>query len=840
MQGVVVPEGARGVYSRTFEAPADWSGHGIRLRFDAVHSSARVYVNGMPVGFHEGAFEVFEFDITEAIRAGKNDLDVHVQSGTLSDQLAFASLYASHDLGGITRKVTLYPVPHIHLAAAYPYPRRRADGDWEIVLTGEMAGGDARCCAHVSGPGIPTCTHSFEKSVGAFEEVWPVTGVHAWDPEHPCLYELTLVINDEVRYVWRIGFRAITVCGSELLINDSPVKLRGINRHEVHPLRGRAACAPWARSDAELFRAAHINFIRTCHYPPPEEFLDACDELGLLVECEAALCWVGDVNRVVWKGRDATAPDYREPIIRANASNVLAHRHHPSVLFWSLGNESAWSDHFDAAQAEVKRLDPTRPTIFHNIREHGGADLMNCHYPLHFHKTSASALLQDRNKPLLVGEDVHIQTYNRREVATDPGVREEWGRCLAQAWEDLYHAKHVVGLAIWSGIDDVFVMPDGRGVGYGPWGIIDGWRREKPEYWHVKKIYAPVRISYLDADRFRVVNRLDFTDVSELTFRWRVGEARVSFPGPAIPPRSEGVLSVPALRAFQQNLEVLLHVQDARGVILAEERFDVNPAGKSDLRVALNSQTGQDGACPSRLPAFPFIGTVPEVMILPLEGRSQTENDFSREAPVFNDTLKRGRVRMKEDHEAGGHCDVVWDEAEGNIRWTREPDGGMRYTATLALKQDVTPRQMGLVFTLPSAFNRLRWSRKAEWTCYPDNHIGRPEGETQAQGVDTRWGVEPAAPWSADHHSMGCNDFRATRTRIKYLDVMAADGRAIRFNGRGEQAVRAWLEGDTVKVLVAEYSTGGDDSFLREYYESERRHLKAGDRVVLTAHIHRV
>ncbi|MCK7524026.1 MAG: hypothetical protein MZV64_43560 [Ignavibacteriales bacterium] len=176
-----------------------------------------------------------------------------------------------------------------------------------------------------------------------------IDGSALWDAEHPNLHTLTLVLRAGDRrletVVRRVGFREIEIAGTRLFVNGRPVKLRGVNRHEVHPLRGRSLTPELWRRDAELFRAANMNYIRTSHYPPAEEFLDACDEKGLFVECEAPLVWVQHGANETWKTENPQDPKYLPAIRQAVAETVAFNRLHPSILFWSLANESGWSPH---------------------------------------------------------------------------------------------------------------------------------------------------------------------------------------------------------------------------------------------------------------------------------------------------------------------------------------------------------------------------------------------------------------------------------------------------------------------------------------------------------------
>jgi len=160
---------------------------------------------------------------------------------------------------------------------------------------------------------------------------------------------------------------------------------------------------------------------------------------------------------------------------------------------------------------------------------------------------------------------------------------------------------------------------------------------------------------------------------------------------------------------------------------------------------------------------------------------------------------------------------------------------------------DVNPGQWGIVFTLPREFDTLRWVRDAAWSWYPADHIGRPEGTAQANPVARRTVEEPRValqtPWSLDAHALGTNDFRSTKAQIREASLSAASGRTWKVvSADASQSVRAWVEGDRVRVLVAGFNTGGYDQFFATHYSAERRPLKKGDvvassfRLVMSAH----
>ena len=177
--------------------------------------------------------------------------------------------------------------------------------------------------------------------------------------------------------VRRVGFRQIEVRGNQVFVNNHPIKLRGACHHEVMPLRGRSVNNDMWRRDVELFREGNVNYLRTSHYPPDEALLEACDELGMFVEVEAPFCWAHEA-----KVPDALRQDI---LVNQHLAMVNLNRSHPSVLMWSMGNESnLYAEYFKEAAGLVKQIDPTRPRIFSQWgpdADQGELEVTNHHYP---------------------------------------------------------------------------------------------------------------------------------------------------------------------------------------------------------------------------------------------------------------------------------------------------------------------------------------------------------------------------------------------------------------------------------------------------------------------------
>jgi beta-galactosidase len=363
-------------------------------------------------------------------------------------------------------------VPAAHITDLFVH------ADWDpatrnaaLAFTVELTNADARP-ANMDGmieiPGAPTIPLGARTLTPGESISIPLTATipdaHPWHTEHPYLYGARLTLRRDDRPVEVIertfGCKRVEVRGNQVIVNGKFQKLYGVNRHEVHPQRGRSLVEPMWRKDLELYRAANVNLIRTCHYPPAEELLEAADELGLFVECEGPFCWSHEYKDKF------TDDDIRTATVQQTAEMGRFLRHHPSILFWSVANESDWSDHFAASSEALRRIDPTRPQTFEYVnitRQQTESEVAHCEIAsTHYPGPTGPEVFRNYARPVNFGEYSHLNAYNRHELATDPGLRDAWGRDFARMVDDMRGSAGVCGGSIWAGMDDTFVLPPPR------------------------------------------------------------------------------------------------------------------------------------------------------------------------------------------------------------------------------------------------------------------------------------------------------------------------------------------------------------------------------------------
>lgn len=877
MQGFKVDSMAYAGYRKSFVLPEDWKDKNVKLRFDGVHSEYYVYLNGVKAGYHLGGMTVYEIDVTKHLKPGVNELALAVRSESLADMLGSLTQYAAHQLGGITRKVTLMAVPQTHVSDVrivtdLDSEYRNAALKIETAVVNKATYAQNGLTLRLSVNGLPNVIEQRLPKL-AVGEVWKgilsdtVTAPLLWNNEQPHLYTLRmeLCLNDEVieTVEKRFGFREIEVRGNELFVNGRAVKLRGVCRHEMHPLTGRVVDAMWQRKDIELYRAANCNFVRTSHYPPCEEMLDICDELGMFVEVESPVCWVGHHANENWKTLNYQDSQYYPYILQANMETIHFYRNHPSVLFWSMANESYWNKEFAQIQEYVYKADSTRPHTFHD-QAYGGfnnqgstAPIVNIHYP----GPDGYKVAAQSNRPMVYGEYCHLNVYNRSELVTDPGIRSDWALALAPTWENMYQTRGVLGGSIWSGIDDIFQLPDGNAVGYGAWGPIDGWRRPKPEYWDMKKIYSPVKVltealSPANELVVDVENRYTYLNMDEIKIAWQYGKEKGTVSA-SIPPSGDGKIRIPIANPDKAN-ELYLSFTDPRGFVVDEYLIPVGEQKQNELPQWLSQPTklkvgkkayvisGKNFSCEiSRLngqilslkkAGKEVLKGGPWLMALPLTGGGCYPN-HNANTPVYNDLCSDWNAVEVKAHKEESNVIVTvtgsYKEFEGSYRLTVNANGELAVEYQFKALQNVNPRQWGLVFEAPQDYDRTFWRRKGMWSVYPDDHISRPTGTAdlfyQGLPVQTNPRIQPSWSWSKDFNELGSNDFRATRRNIWYAGLCGGSGHKVTACSNGEQHWRSWLGKDKICFLVADFVTAGNEMFLDGYYAPYRKPIKSND-----------
>lgn len=828
MQGYAIEHDKPFTYRKSFTVPADYAGKHTILRFDGVYSYARLFVNDTFVREHHGGFTRWDTDITPFVRPGKKN-EIRLEVTDRLDDISYASGYAHHPIGGILRDVTLFVLPETclydfyaetHLDAAYE------DAVLKIGYSSPVAGGAevAYTLTDPSGRRYPLAQSRFPLEEGGNMNELPVKNPLKWDAEHPNLYTLTITLSKDGkeigRFDCRIGFRDVKIEKDRMLVNGMPVKLRGACRHDIHPTLGRTTTAELDSLDVILFKRSNMNFVRTSHYPPTERFLEYCDRYGIYVESETAVCFVDTYRQKNYApGKTQDSAEFTPRYLSQCREMVKSFRSHPSILFWSIGNESVYGTNFQQCWDWVKATDKTRPVIFSYPGSVGEKepvyDILSMHYQdvngnLNQWNRSTHGF-QGEGIPALFDEWAHPACCTYATLQEDPNIREFWGHSIERMWSGLFDAPGGLGGAIWGYVDETFMLPEpkvgtafwkefartakpedyqGKCVGYGEWGIVDVWRREKPEFWATKKAYSPVRLmttevaSFLSGQRLLLplYNRFDHTDLDEIKIRYTYKGVEKELPAPSIAPHQKGLLVIPAeaweegellsicfytatgelLDAEQVSLGSDYHVRLAdseaspvNGVLLVEETAGMMTIKGDGFEIPFSKETGLICNATSKgqviIEKGPFLHL--DINLNHLTGAEvrksarkflTSDSDWKKQSLTY--TRKEGAVEVAL---SGFYQDVQTD-----ILIRISPAGEMNVSYVVAGQPNGYLRETGLSFYLPERLDYLQWERKGMWSCYPEGAFAGNTGETSLYNPkQVRYGENPAQPWSADTHN---------------------------------------------------------------------------------------
>ena len=577
----VPAENPTGVYERDFDVPKSWNGKRIVLQVGGYESVALVYINGQEVGLTKDSRLAAEFDVTQFVSSGNNVVRIDV---TKWSDATFIEDQDQWWHGGITRSIKLFATNKVFIERFKSVAGLEKDG-----TTGTLSiEADLGSLDNLSTDGYTLRTSITElpkvksanlsKVVKNFtspkwterdadlkkrsddyfhgkywdgklpadakaaimeNEPWPhgkvlletrIPKVNPWSAELPNLYTLNIELIDPQGTVievsqQRIGFRSIVIKGQDFLVNGQPIIFYGINRHDFNRFTGRALTRDDMRQDLLELKRWNFNAVRTSHYPNDAAFLDLCDELGFYVIGEA------NIESHAFISSICNDTKYLTAFVDRVGRMVQRDIHHPSVVMWSLGNESGAGTNHEAAAAYARSFDPSRPLHYEGgirgnwMGSHSLTDVIAPMYPaIHAIKEYAKSPKADR--PLIMCEYSHA-------MGNSNGT-------LAEYWEVIESTRGLQGGFIWEMWDHgpVQTMSDGSkrnayGGDYGETkhdgnfccdGMVFPDRTAKPAMHEFKAIAAPILITGIKAasGQFKIFNKNFFKDLSQYQLQWSI------------------------------------------------------------------------------------------------------------------------------------------------------------------------------------------------------------------------------------------------------------------------------------------------------------------------------
>ncbi|MEI7742719.1 MAG: glycoside hydrolase family 2 TIM barrel-domain containing protein [Chloroflexota bacterium] len=856
----VPAENPTGVYERAFEVPAAWTGRRVVLHVGAAESVLIVALNGTEIGVSKDSHLAAEFDLTGVLAAGVNTLRLSVVKW--SD----ATFIEDQDQwwhGGITRPVYLYATNHVRLAdvqvdagldagnttgtlaieVAIGWPEALREPGWRVsaVLEGAPDTLSAVVTHEPPPPGGPgdwvvpgpprrgsldlqslaaaralTAPDDIERwrqaepvlrpeRVGVVRLRASVPGVTPWSAEVPALRTLavSLVAPDGTvteRIERRIGFRRVEVTAKELLVNGRAILVKGVNRHEFDPQTGRVVRLEDMLADVVQMKRLGFNAVRTSHYPNDPAFLDLCDEHGLYVIDEA------DIESHAYIDDLCHDPRYRDQWLERVARMVVRDRHHPSVIIWSLGNESGHGANHDAAAGWLRHFDPSRPLHYEGaIRfdwhaDQAVTDIVCPMYPP-IAAITAYAASPDQRHPLIMCEYSHA-------MGNSNGT-------LGEYWDAIESTPGLGGGFIWEwrdhGLDQR--LPDGtvRSAYGGDFGdvpndgtfVLDGLcfpdRAPKPGAYEMAKIAAPVRVTpgpgWPESGRVLIENRGDFRDLGWLRGSWElaadgVAVASGDLPLPAVAPGERGEALLPGWPADggawldvpgERYATLRFVLAEATGWApagheIAWSQLPAGGEGPSATFEAVDHGTDWSGDV-----AFGQGGTLPHPALAALPSltlwRAPTDNDRIGGMADRWAALGLPDLRPAPDGvERGADATTLrarWTTASGievpmTIRLSVDAHGRLRARQEVVIPDSLPdlPR-IGTLLTLQPGLEQLAWFGTGPHETYPDRarsgRIGRWTSSVAGQ----------LTPYVRPQESGGHADVRA-------VELRRADGTGVR------------------------------------------------------------
>lgn len=842
-----------GSYRKMVTVPADWKGERVYLHVGSATSNLMVWVNGKFVGYSEDRKVSAEFDLTKYLTPGKENL-IAMQVMRWCD----GSYLEDQDFWrftGIAREVYLYARPEAHIADLFITPdlvNNYLDGTLEVKLNAVGAKGETVMFSLKDKEGKEVASQTAK--VGGNGEVkvtFDIKNPLKWTAETPNLYTLytTLMDGKQVAEVvpQRVGFRKVEIKNAQVLVNGQPVLFKGANRHELDPVTGYVVSMDRMLEDIRLMKELNINAVRTCHYPDDPRWYELCDIYGIYMVAEANIesHGMGYGDKTL-----AKEPTYEKAHLERNESNIKIYKNHPSIIFWSVGNEAGYGPNFEKAYDLVKAYDPSRPCQYEQAGQNGKTDIF-C--PMYYDYGGCEWYAKgDNPRPLIQCEYAHAMGNSMG------GFKEYWDMVRK-------YPKYQGGF-IWDFVDQGLRVKNKQGktiYAYGgdfgryPTsdhnfncnGIINPDRKPNPHANEVRYYYQNIWATAKDlkAGEVEVYNENFFKSLDDVELQWTLeSEGKVLVNGRSaldIPAQQKRVVkldgySLPAdvKGEVVLNLDFVLKKAEPMldaGYAVAREQFVVNPytfptmesvlavtSGKYDTRKVEKEEKVAWVTLSAGNTSVTFNHWNGWIDYLDVDGKPMLEEgyaitpDFWR-APTDNDygsgtqrklhAWKNPEMKMKSfkvvenEGKAEKGVEVVYDmpsvEATLTMTYTLTPAGELVVNEAMTVNKDAKHKpelmRYGMQLVMPKAYNMLTYYGKGPGENYIDRNNGDRLGVYDAKVADQYWGyVRPQES--------------GNKTEVRYWQVKDENGKGLEFYSF------APMECSTLNYLASDLDDGWD------------------------------
>ena len=452
----VTDHNATGFYRRTITIPETWKDKRVFVHFDGVYSAAVVWVNGKYVGYSQDSNTDAEFDITDFVTTGDNQLSVRVYRWCDGSYLEGQDMW---HLSGIHRDVYLVATPKVFVSDHYITSELNSEatsGSMTVKLTVDNRNNVSTTktllvsLLDADGKEIATGKQTYSGTATAEKTVTlsGLSSLHPWSAEDPYLYTVVVSQKDEngaeeMTFSTKYGFKTVIISGTQLLVNGKRIFVKGVNTQDTHPEYGRAIDMETMLKDIKMMKQANVNTIRTSHYPRQPKMYAMMDAFGIYCVNEANVECHGNQGL-------ASNSDWQTAITDREVRMVKRDRNHPSVLFWSLGNECGAASDFSSAKTEMKKYDNSRPIFYCN--EDNNVDYSDLHsnmyptvYPIGDKEGTSSKSNGYNGKPYFICEYAHA-------------MGQAIGN-LKEYWDVIEGSTGIIGGCIWDWVDQSIYDP---------------------------------------------------------------------------------------------------------------------------------------------------------------------------------------------------------------------------------------------------------------------------------------------------------------------------------------------------------------------------------------------
>ena len=599
---VPVKDNQVGSYRRTIELPSNWNGRQVIAHFGSVTSNMYLWVNGKYVGYTEDSKVAAEFDITPYVKPGKNVIAFQTFrwcDGSYDEDQDFWRL------AGVARDCYLFSrnkATHINNIRITP----DLDANYENGTLGVSASVSGKAKVQLElrdADGNMVARKFFMSKSGAstLNTQMTIADPHKWTAETPYLYTLITTVREGDKVIecvpQKVGFRKVEIRGSQLLVNGKAIYIKGVNRHEMDPDGGYVISRERMIEDIKLMKRFNINAVRTCHYPDDPQWYDLCDEYGLYLCAEANQESHGFGYSK--EARELMTPLFAKQIMERNQHNVSMNINHPSVIIWSLGNETVNGDNFTEAFKWIKSQDNSRPIQFEQA---GKGDNTEIYCPMYLsqngcEKYATSTDVKDM-KPLIQCE------YSHAMGNSSGGFKEYWdlvrkypkfqGGFIWDFVDQALHAKNAKGQNIYKYGGD-YNNYDPSDNNFNCNGLVNPDRIPNPEFYEVGYYYQNIWTTPVDiqAGKIKVLNENFFRNLSDYKMVWTllangkaVQSGEIDNLDIAAQQSREYSLPYDILKTNDEHAELLLNIEYqlkneeplmAKGQVVAHQQLEVRP-----------------------------------------------------------------------------------------------------------------------------------------------------------------------------------------------------------------------------------------------------------------------